>query len=269
MRIAAVVLALAAAASAAPAPGGVEGESPRLKSAPVVYSHEGEELTGWIVRDEARSGRRPGVLVVHEWWGLGEHAKTSAERLARMGYVALAVDMYGTGKTTKDPKQAGEWAGRFRGEGKVLGRARIRAALDVLRADPGVDPARIGAIGFCFGGTICLELAWSGADVRGVVSFHGSLTAPTPEEAKGVKAAVLVCHGAEDALVKPEAVEGLKKACRDASLDWTFVEYGGAVHSFTNPSADGSFNAMVKYHPLADRRSFDHMREFFRERFGD
>jgi dienelactone hydrolase len=235
----------------------------------VVYTHEGEELTGWIVRDAARTGPRPGILVVHEWWGLGDHARNAAERLARMGYVALAVDMYGTGKYTQDPKQAGEWSGRFRGEGKTLGRARIRAALDLLRADPGVDPTRIGAIGFCFGGTVCLELAWSGADLRGVVSFHGNLTTPSAEEAKGVKASILVCHGADDAFVTPEALASFENACRDGAYDWTLVKYGGAVHSFTNPAADGSFNAGVKYHPLAERRSFEHMRDFFKERFGE
>lgn len=273
MRALLAALALAAAgcaSSPAPAPAAsVEPPAPRLESAPVVYTHEGEELTGWIVRDAARTGPRPGILVVHEWWGLGDHARNAAERLARMGYVALAVDMYGTGKYTQDPKQAGEWSGRFRGEGKTLGRARIRAALDLLRADPGVDPTRIGAIGFCFGGTVCLELAWSGADLRGVVSFHGNLTTPSAEEAKGVKASILVCHGADDAFVTPEALASFENACRDGAYDWTLVKYGGAVHSFTNPAADGSFNAGVKYHPLAERRSFEHMRDFFKERFGE
>src|SRR5688572_3819210 len=160
--------------------------APRIETSPVPYEHAGEPLEGWLARDASLPGPRPGVLVVHEWWGLGDGVKAKAEALARLGYVALCADMYGAGRITADPKQAGAWAGRFRGEGKSLGRERIRAALEVLKATPGVDPDRIGAIGFCFGGTVVLELAWSGAPVKGVVSFHGNPTAPSPEEAKDV-----------------------------------------------------------------------------------
>jgi dienelactone hydrolase len=178
--------------------------------------------------------------------------------------------MYGTGRITSDPKQAGEWAGKFRTpEGKALGRERSRAGLEVLRALPGVDPDRVAAIGFCFGGTVVLELAWSGAPVKGVVSFHGNPTAPAPEEAKGVKASVLVCHGANDDLVPAEAMAAFEKAVREGGLDGTVVKYPGAVHSFTNPSADGSFNPLVKYDARADRRSWEDMREFFRELLGE
>jgi dienelactone hydrolase len=240
---------------------------PRIEADPVPYEHAGESLEGWLVRDGNLATPRPGVLVIHEWWGLGAHPKRKAEALARLGYVALCADMYGAGKLTTDPKQAGEWAGRFRTpEGKVLGRERIRAALEVLRSTPGVDPERIGAIGFCFGGTVALELAWSGAPVKGVVSFHGNPTAPTPEEAKGVKAAVLVCHGANDDLVPAAALAAFEQAVREGNLDGTLVKYPGAVHSFTNPDADGSFNPGAKYDARAAHRSWEEMCAFFRER---
>jgi dienelactone hydrolase len=245
-------------------------DPPAIEAAPVAYDHGGERLVGWLVRDANRAGPRPGVLVVHEWWGLGDHPRRKADELARLGYVALCVDMYGEGRLTKDPKQAGEWAGKFRTpEGKLLGRERMKAALDVLRATPGVDPERIGAIGFCFGGTVCLELAWSGAPVKGVVSFHGNPTAPLPEDVKGVKASVLLCHGANDDLVPAEAMAAFEKAVRDGNLDGTVVKYPGAVHSFTNPDADGSFNPLVRYDARADRRSWEDMRAFFRELFSE
>jgi dienelactone hydrolase len=256
---------LAASAAAPPAPA-----EQKIVSEAVDYRYGAEKFTGWLSRDGARGGLRPGVLVVHEWWGLADHPKRRAEELAKLGYVAFAADMYGTGKLTTDPKQAGEWSGRFRTpEGKALGRARAAAALDVLRHSPGVDPNRIAAIGFCFGGTVALELAWSGADLKGVVSFHGNPTAPTPEEAKGVKASILVCHGGDDGFVPDAALAAFEKAMRDGSLDWTLVKYGGAVHAFTNPGADAYGIQGVKYDARADRRSWEHMRTFFRELFGE
>lgn len=268
-RLVALSLAVSLAGCASSAPDPETPESPFV-GRPVEYEHAGEGLTGWLVSDPSLPGPRPGVLVVHEWWGLGDHAKRKAGDLARLGYVALCADMFGTGKVTSDPKQAGEWAGRFRTpEGRALGRERIRAALDVLRVTPGVDPERIGAVGFCFGGTVVLELAWSGAPVKGVVSFHGNPTAPAPGEAGAVKAAVLVCHGGDDPFVSEEALSSFEKAARDGRLDWSLVKYGGAVHSFTNPNADGSFNPGAKYDARADRRSWEHMRSFFREIFGE
>lgn len=237
---------------------------------PVEYTQGGETLRGCMFGDPDPARPRPGVLVVHEWWGLGDHPKREAEALARIGYVAFCVDMYGEGRVTTDPKQAGEWSGRFRTpEGKALGRERIRAALDLLRATPGVDPDRIGAIGFCFGGTVALELAWSGAPVKGVVSFHGNPTAPTPEEAKGVKAAILVCHGADDPFVPQEALRAFESAMKEGHLDWNLIQYGGAVHSFTNPDADGSFNPGAKYDARSAARSWEDMKRFFRELFGE
>jgi dienelactone hydrolase len=254
-----------AAFAAAPA-----AEEPKIEAKPVEHEHGGEKLTGFLYRDPSREGPRPGVLVIHEFWGLGAHAKKKAEEIARLGYVALAVDMYGTGKVTDHPKQASEWAGRFRGrEGKPLGRERAASWLEVLKKTPGVDPKRTACIGYCFGGTMSLELAWSGADFKAAVSFHGNPLAPTEAEAKAVKAAVLVCHGADDDHVKAETLAALEQALRTGGVDWTLVKYGGAVHSFTNPEADARGMKGVKYDAKADRRSFEHMRTLFREAFGE
>ena len=234
----------------------------------VEYKDGDVVLEGYLAYDGKQAGRRPGVLVIHEWWGLGEHPKRKAEALARLGYVAFAVDMYGKGQLTDDPQQAGAWAGRFRGEGKAAGRTRIRAGLDVLLAQENVDSKRIGAIGFCFGGTVALELAWCGADVRGIVCFHGQPTTPSAEEAGNVKAAVLVCHGADDGFVPPEALAEFQTSMKAAKIDWQLNYYAGAVHSFTNPDADRHGIPGVAYNARADRRSFDNMKSFFADLFG-
>jgi dienelactone hydrolase len=266
MRAAAsAALLLLGSFAAAPSPA-----DPKIESRPFEIEQGGEKLSGVLFRDAAREDPRPGVLVIHEFWGLGAHAKKKAEELVRLGYVALAVDMYGAGKVTDHPKQASEWAGRFRGaDGKPLGRARAQAWLEALRKTPGVDPKRLACMGFCFGGTMSLELAWSGADLKGVVSFHGSPTTPTADEAKAVRASVLFCHGADDSHVKDEALAAFEKGLREGGVDWALVKYGGAVHSFTNPEADARGMNGVKYDPRADRRSWEHMRSFFREIFGE
>jgi dienelactone hydrolase len=246
-----------------------EGAPPSVLVTKAVEYKDGDVvLEGWLAYDPKGTGKRPGVLVVHEWWGLGAHAKRKAEALARLGYVAFAVDMYGKGRLTQDPAEAGKWASQFRGEGKAAGRRRVKAGLDVLVAQPNVDPARIGAIGFCFGGTVVLELAWSGADVKGVVCFHGQPTTPDPAEAAGVKSAVLVCHGADDGFVPDQALADFQKAMKAAKLDWNLVYYAGAVHSFTNPDAGKAGIPGVAYDARADRRSWEHMRSFFADVLG-
>lgn len=207
----------------------------------------------------------PAVLVVHEWWGRTEHADRSAARLASEGFAAFAVDMYGRGRTTADPKQAGAWAGEIRGNPALL-RSRLDAAVEVLRGTPGVDASRVACIGFCFGGTVSLEAAWSGMDLRAAVSFHGNPTVPGPERAAGVKASLLVLHGADDPLVPGEALEAWHAAVRENGYDAVFVAFAGAVHSFTNPGADGTFNPGVRHHPLADARSWSMAVDFLRER---
>jgi dienelactone hydrolase len=223
-------------------------------------------LRGHLAVPDGAGGPHPAVLVVHEWWGRGAHSDRSAEELAKLGYIGFAVDMYGGGRSTTNPDEAGAWAKTVRGDPAVL-RRRIEAALAVLRAMPEADMTRVACIGYCFGGTVSLEAAWAGFDLRGVVSFHGSLTTPRPEQAAGVKAAILVCHGADDALVPGDTVTAFQASMREHRYDWELDSYGGAVHSFTNPAADGSFNPSVKYDPQAARRSWARMRDFLAERF--
>lgn len=223
-------------------------------------------LIGYLAYDGEVEGKRPGVIVVHEWWGLNDHARNSARRLAEHGYVALAVDIYGEGQSTTDPAQAGEWAGQFK-QDPALAKRRFEAGLAALKAHAAVDPERTAAIGYCFGGTMVLEMARSGVDLDGVVSFHGGLASAVPEEQRHVKASILVCNGADDPHVSAEEVAGFEAEMRQAGADWQLIQYGGAVHSFTNPAADGSFSAGVKYHPAAARRSWTAMLAFFEELF--
>lgn len=208
---------------------------------------------------------RPVVLVVHEWWGRTAHADRSAERVAGMGFVALAVDMYGKGRVTEDREQAGKWAGEVRGDA-ALSRRRLEAALAALREVDGADLARVACIGFCFGGTVSLNAAWSGMDLRAAVSFHGSLTAPSAEQGPGVRASVLVLHGADDPAVSADSLAAFHAAVREHRLDAVFVGFAGAVHSFTNPAADGKRSAASKYHETAARRAWGMAEGFLRER---
>jgi dienelactone hydrolase len=206
------------------------------------------------------------VLVVHEWWGLNDYAKRRAEQLAQLGYVAFAADVYGDGFNTTSPDEAGKRSGVFRND-RAAGRQRLRAALDTLRQNKLVDPKRIAAIGYCFGGTCVLELARSGADIAGVVSFHGSLATQMPASPGAVRAKVLVCHGADDAFESPDDIAGFQKEMREAGTDWQMIYYGGAVHSFTNPDAGKSGIAGVAYNERADKRSWEAMKSFFAEIF--
>jgi len=259
------VLVLAAAAAASPPPAVARGDDakPPVETHAVEYRDGDVVLEGWLATP-VTADKAPGVLVVHEWWGLGKHAKAKAVALAELGYVAFALDMFGKGKLTDDPKQAGAWAGEFRGEAnRQKARTRAAAGLALLAKAKGVDPTRLGAIGFCFGGSIVLELAYSGDDLKGVVCFHGTPVAPA--ESDTLKAAVLVCHGADDPNVKDEALRGFEAAMKARKADWMLVEYGGAVHSFTNPEAN---RPGAMYDPRADKRSWEHMRAFLKERLG-
>ena len=235
----------------------------RIITREVKYGHEDVMFISYLAYDDATGARRPGVLVIPEWWGLNEYAKKRARQLAEMGYVALAADMYGGGRMTTEYKEAAKLAAQVRGTPKMRERARL--ALGVLRRQPVVDADRLGAIGFCFGGTGVLELAWSGADVDAVVSFHGGLTMPTPDEAEDVKASILVLHGAADPHVKQETVRAFIQGMGKAKLDWVMVFYGGAVHSFTNPAAGRDVASGAAYDPKAAERSWAHMQRFLKE----
>jgi dienelactone hydrolase len=240
-------------------------DAPRGKA--VEYRHGDLVLEGWLVSPEATTGKRPGVLVVHAWKGLDDHAKGSAERLAAMGYVALAVDMYGKGVRPATSEAASKEAGKYKAD-RALARARVQAGLERLRQESAVDPTRIGAIGYCFGGMVVLELARSGADVAAVASFHGSLDTPSPEDMKRTKAKVLVLHGADDPYVPQEHVAALVRELTDAKADWALVQYGGAVHSFSDPGAGGDPASGSRYDEKAARRSWAAMADFFGEALG-
>lgn len=233
----------------------------------VEYNHDGVTLEGYLAYDESIVEARPGVLIVHEWWGLNEFAKEQARWLAGMGYVAFSLDMYGKGVVTDDPDRARELAGPFYGSDPTLVRGRAQAGLDVLRRQEHVDRDRIAAIGFCFGGATVLQLAYSGADIKGVVSFHGSLPVPERRENMDIRAGVLVLHGAEDPLVPEQQIARFMNTMDRLEVDWQMIHYGHAVHSFTNRDADDLGMDGVGYDERADRRSRRHMRLFFDELF--
>ncbi|HXR26860.1 MAG TPA: dienelactone hydrolase family protein, partial [Candidatus Baltobacteraceae bacterium] len=207
----------------------------------------------------------------HEWWGLNDYVKGRAVMLAKLGYVAFAVDMYGKGVLATDPKTAGELAGQFRG--KPLMAERAQAGLDQLLATGLVDPARVAAIGYCFGGSTVQALAYSGAPLAGVVSFHGGLIPAGADAVARNRAKILICHGAIDPSVNPEQLTAYLKSLNDAKFDYRFVQYAGALHGFTNPGADALAEAnpgmkgFIGYSPSADRRSWEDMKAFFDEIF--
>jgi dienelactone hydrolase len=232
----------------------------------VTYEHDKTALEGYLAYDDSIKGKRPGVLVVHEWWGLNDYARKRAEQLAHMGYVAFALDMYGKGKVTTHPQEASEWAKQITANVDFWGE-RALAGLKVLEKDPRVDPNRLAAIGYCFGGSTVQQLAYMGANLRGIVSFHGSLIPPTEEQAKRVKAKILICDGAADPMNKPDAVENYIASMNKTTLDWVMIIYAGAEHGFTNPDAGKAGIEGVKYSKSADQRSWRHMKDFFHEIF--
>lgn len=222
-------------------------------------------LRGYLAYDDSIKGRRPGVLVVHEWWGLNDYARKRAHMLAELGYVALAVDMYGDGKGAEHPDDAGKFAGEV-AKNREVAKARFLAAMKLLQSQPGVDPHHIAAIGYCFGGGVVLEMARFGVPLDGVVSFHGSLPTAHPAQRGKVKAKVLVLNGADDPFVTPEQIAQFKKEMEKARVNYKFISYPGAKHGFTNPDADAygqKFNMPLEYNAEADRRSWDEMQMFF------
>jgi dienelactone hydrolase len=233
----------------------------------IEYKHGDVVLEGYLAYDDSVTGKRPGVLVVHEWTGHNPYVRKRAEQLAGLGYVAFALDMYGKGVQARDMKEAAALASIYKNDRKLM-RARALAGLDVLRRQPQVDLSRLAAIGYCFGGTTVLELARSGTELAGVVSFHGDLSTPHPEDAGQIKARVLVLHGADDPHVPPGVVSAFEEEMRRAGVDWQLVKYGGAVHSFTNPGAGNDPSRGAAYNARADHRSWEAMRAFFNEILG-
>jgi len=231
----------------------------------VEYKQGDTTLEGFLAYDDSLTGKRPGVLVVHQWLGLTDYEKHRAEMLAQLGYVAFCVDIYGKDNRPKDVGEAGALAGKFKSDRALL-RARVNAGLDALRQQPLADEKNIAAIGYCFGGTTVIELARSGADIAGVVSFHGGLDSPTPADGKNIKCKVLALAGADDPFQKPEDLTAFEDEMRNAKVDWQITFYGGAVHAFTQPNP-GFVNAGAKYNEKADKRSWQAMKDFFAETF--
>jgi len=235
----------------------------------ISYSFDETTMKGYVVYDDSVEGPRPGVLVVHEWWGHNAYARSRADQLARMGYIAMAVDMYGEGKTAEHPDEAGKFAGAVMSNIDVA-RKRFDAAMVALHAQEQTDKTRTAAVGYCFGGGVVLHMARFGVPLAGVASFHGSLGTKTPAQSGVIKAKVLVCHGAEDPLVPPAAVEAFKSEMTAAGVDFVFKSYAGATHSFTNPGADAfaeKYKLPLGYSAEADQQSWKDLSKFLREIF--
>jgi len=232
----------------------------------ITYEHNGQVLEGFLAYNDGIPGKRPGVLVVHEWWGLNDYARSRVRQLARLGYVAFALDMYGKGMVTTHPSQAADWMNAI-SQNISLWQERASAGLEILLRQPRVDKTRIAAIGYCFGGATVQQLAYTGATLRGVVSFHGQPIAPSQEQIQRVGAKILLFHGAADPFVKVEQLNRYIAAMNPSGLDWQMISYGGAKHSFTNPDADKTGIPALAYNRSADQRSWLHMRVFFDEIF--
>lgn len=237
-----------------------------VKGEPVEYTSGNVVLKGYLAYDRSIKGKRPGILVVHEWWGHNEYARKRATMLARLGYTALAVDMYGEGKQAEHPDEAGKFAKEISGN-MDMKLSRFMAALSYLKKQESVDPARIAAIGYCFGGAVVLDMARTGMDLRGVVSFHGGLTTNNPARPGAVYAKILVCHGEKDVFTTAEQIAAFKQEMSEAKADLQFITYKDAKHSFTNPDADvyaQKFNIPVGYNSEAEKKSWDDMRKFLK-----
>jgi dienelactone hydrolase len=237
-----------------------------VKTKVIEYMQGDTVLEGYLAWDDAKSARRPGILIVHEWTGINDHMKQRAAMLAKLGYVAFAADIYGKGIRPTAQPEAAKTAGIYKND-RTLMRARVKAGLEELKKQRFVDPQRLAAIGYCFGGTTVLELARDGADVKGVVSFHGGLSTPTPQDAGNIKGKVLALHGADDPFVKADEVAAFQDEMRKGGVDWQFVSYGNAVHSFTNKAAGTDNSKGAAYNEKADKRSWDAMKTFFAEIF--
>ncbi len=249
---------------------GLVEAAPKIKGQPVEYTAGSTVLKGYLAYDENIKGKRPGVLVVHEWWGHNEYARKRARMLAKLGYTALAVDMYGDGKQAMHPDEAGKFSSEVMKHFNDDGKARFLAAQEFLKMQPTVDPVNIAASGYCFGGGVVLNMARQGADLKGVASFHGSLAAVQPAEPGAIKAKIRVYHGSADKFTTPEGIEAFKKEMTDARADFKFISYPGAVHSFTNPDATKlglKYKLPLAYNAKADKQSWADMTMFLKEIF--
>lgn len=240
--------------------------SARVKGETVEYKQGNVTLEGYLAYDPAVKGPRPGVLVVPDWMGVTDYAKDRVDQLAGLGYVAFLADVYGKAVRPRSGQEASAEAAKYYNDVQLY-RARVRAGLDCLSSRPETDTSRLAVIGYCFGGMGALELARSGAPLKGVVTFHGRLSTPNPADAKNIKGKVLVLHGADDPVVKPDEVRAFMDEMRTAGVDWQVVYYGGAVHAFTIKSSGNDPSKGAAYNEAADRRSWVAMKDFFSEIF--
>jgi dienelactone hydrolase len=236
-----------------------------IQTKTIEYQHGDTVLEGVIVYDDAVKTKRPGVLIVHQWMGVTDYEKQRAEMLAKLGYVAFCADIYGKGVRPATVPEAGAQAGKFKND-RALMRARANAGLEAFKKSELVDAQKIAAIGYCFGGTTVIELARSGAQLGGVVSFHGGLDSPKPEDGKNIKCKVLALHGADDPFVPANDLKAFEDEMKNSGADWQLIQYGGAVHSFTDWKADGSMKG-AKYDARADKRSWEDLQQFLAELF--
>lgn len=230
----------------------------------IEYKQGDTLLQGSVSYDDKLAGKRPGVLIVHDWMGVGPFVKARAEELAAMGYTAFVADIYGKDVRPKTPDEAGKTAGIYKNNRTLL-RDRVRAAYQELRNHKTVDASKLGAMGFCFGGMAALELARSGAELTGVVSFHGNLDTPNPADAKNIKGSLLILHGADDPYVPPAQIAAFEKEMKTAKVKYSITKYPGAVHAFTNPVAGSDKSKGAAYNADADAKSKVAMKNFWNE----
>ena len=239
-----------------------------VKTNVVEYKDGDTVLEGIVAWNSAAAGKTmPGVLVVHQWMGLTDYEKGRCKQLAELGYVAFALDIYGKGIRPTTPQDAGKQAGVYKND-RALYRRRLNLGLAQLRTHENVAKDQIAAIGYCFGGTGTIELARSGAELKGIVSFHGGLDSPTPTDGKNIKAKLLICHGADDPFVPAADIAAFQAEVNAAKVDWQMINYSGAVHSFTQPMAGNDNSRGAAYNEAADKRSWIAMQTFFNELFG-
>lgn len=236
-----------------------------IKTEKVIYKHGSEELEGFIAYDDATPAGKPAVVIIHDWMGPSEYTEMRAQQLAEMGYIAFAADIYGKKLRPKNSEEAAKAAGEFRNGDRKLLRARAKAAYDQVAKHPQADKKRISAAGYCFGGTVVLEMARSGLPLKGVISFHGGLSAVQPKDALKIKSKLLVLHGAIDPYISADELNGFMKEMNDAKVDYQFVSYSGAVHAFSQKGAGNDPKNGAAYNEAADKRSFVAMREFLKE----
>jgi dienelactone hydrolase len=237
-----------------------------MKTQVVNYRHDDTALEGYLAYDDSMRDKRPGVLVIPDFVGVNAFVKKRSEMIAKLGYVGFVADVYGKSVRPASHQEALQEARKYRSNRPLL-RARLAAGLDVFRRTPMVDGSRIAVIGYCFGGMAALELARAGADISGTVCFHGNLDTPNPEDARNIKGAILVLNGAADPMVPADTIAAFEKEMRDATIDWQFVNYGGALHAYTTWDVETDLQKGVGYDQRADRRSWLAMQEFLKEVF--